>query len=328
MTLLITNALDETLRLSISNFYTLEPLYEQIYKCNPILIERNISLEEYKEAVQLLLNGKQIALDALQKEVALDKAIVLVLQARSNEGQKAFGLSPTDIIRLKPPEIPDELYCPFSKQVYVFPVQYKAYIVEKEWLLKTAIYSGKCPLTREFLGNNRVRRMPLAEEKYAEVMDFYNDYQNSAYFTYLKDQQYKSENVEASLESTIIRRLKVREEHKPLFSRSDTFKLRTADDRRARLKRLVLDSITHECNSEEKGASVSRVSMWHLLAPSGGFTNAERHRHHSNTDLSSGPITQNAMTKSVERPFFRTSNQRINFSSKSPEPESTEKLHK
>jgi len=213
MKFIITNAQEDSTNVIVSNTnmetQTVAHLLREIYLSNEIL-SKHINFETYQQIVQLsnqdaTLSPHALLKDIFKKRTVRGKSVITLTLKLAQNFYLNQGMSHFDLTLVKPPVIPDDLYCPISGQVFYHPVKYhygekdkkRTCTVEKESLLNSATIQKKCPFTRMPLSVTDVEACVIDTEKQQQVANFFDTYKASGYYDQLKKEQYQEINLPA-----------------------------------------------------------------------------------------------------------------------------------
>jgi hypothetical protein len=178
MKLIIMNSLKKTTTLDVEPNTTVIDLMKMLYK-------------ESKELEEIVLYAEGLSGAATKLEI--DKNLT---DYKINETSILTSI-PTDLL-----QIPDELCCPLSMQIFLNPVSLPCgTIVEREVIEKWITEHGNCPFTRQPLNLkdlNSEKNLKSNEAMQKKVSDFFTQHKNHPFIDEIKEKkQYQLQNYTA-----------------------------------------------------------------------------------------------------------------------------------
>ena len=212
MKLCIKNQIENKITIDVPVTYTIRQVIEVLYNKN-VYLKDYITLKVYEQAVYLSLNGTKFDLERTLADYGMDVLLRLKAEQGVNatsdlelsvlQGVNIPGLNNAHLIdlNLDAPEIPEELRCCLSTQIFRNPVLLPCgTLAEKAFILKWVKEKGTCPFTRQPLTEKAIQQLVPDIEKQKQVAAFLQEHKDRVYFKELAQQQYPEDEI--SLPST------------------------------------------------------------------------------------------------------------------------------
>lgn len=203
MNLCIKNHLGDKISLDLPKTHTIKQVIEELYNKNTLL-KNHMPFEIYAQAVQISLNGQKLDLDRTLADYGIDVLLNIIakhgVDATSDldltliQPINVQGLSDTNFIdlQLDLPEVPEELCCPISTQIFRNPVVLPTTggLIEKATLIKWLQENGRCPFSRKVITLKTALDLKPIKEIQEKIAEFFKQHENRVYFQELQALQH------------------------------------------------------------------------------------------------------------------------------------------